>query len=628
MGAIEASDYEMQSVFAETPTLACSDEKACREGAWEVMPFKNPVRSMHAVMLRTGKVLLIAGSGNDPSLFQAGSFTSALYDPSSRTFRLIATPEDMFCAGHVQLADGLILIMSGTKSYPAADGSVTYAGLRGSYTFDPTSESYIRVNDLNEGHWYPSATILGNGDVISLGGLGEDSNGSVVTERFSRAQHRWLPVNQVNQSWQFFGLYPSMILMQDGRLFYTGSHVFGDGLPGTGASVYDYEANKITDVPGLQDKNHRDQSMSVLLPPAQDQKVLTVGGGNILTNVDANRLTDIVDLKRKSPKYEKGPPLPHGVVDKGHGMVPEEGAEGKMYVSLVILPDGKVLEAGGALHNRADPVSEVSLFDPSINKFEPGMATDPIPRGYHSAAMLLPDARVMMVGDNPGNGSFDDHISIYSPPYLFKGSRPKITSVINDQWEYGSTQEITVDRGIVKAELIRPGAVTHSSDPNQRLIDLPLTVTASRIGVNVTSNSNMAPPGWYMLFVVDAEGIPSVARWVRLDANANKLQVPPATYRASAGNLAGDTLVPWEGRKSVRVNSEVSGCDYHYGTAGTCVPITFPSGVSASGPDRCEWLRMHGYKSLKSNSRRLDPLGLDANHDGLACGPEDRSRGG
>jgi hypothetical protein len=355
--------------------------------------------------------------------------------------------------------------------------------------------------------------VLGNGDVISLGGLGEDSSGTVATQYFSATQQRWLGLNEANQSWSFWGLYPSMILMQDGRLFYTGSHVFGNGLPGSGASIYDYGANTITPVGGLQNKDQRDQSMSVLLPPAQDQKVLTIGGGNINSNPDANRLTDVIDLKPAIPAYAPGPLLPTGTLT---GNVPETNTQGKMYVSAVLLPDGKVFETGGGLHNRADPVYEASMYDPVNNVFTPDMAVDPVPRTYHSSAFLLPDGRVMAVGDNPGNGTFDMRISVYSPPYLFRGARPQILNMASAEWTYGTAKTITVDGPILKAELIRPEAVTHSSDPNQRLVDLPMTVTGNTIGLNLTSNPNLAPPGWYMLFVVGTNGVPSVANWVHV----------------------------------------------------------------------------------------------------------------
>ena len=512
-GTLKTDDYEMADATQPQPGQSCSAGDKCVKGAWAVMPFESPVRGIHAVVMRNGNVLLIAGSGNDPQAFAAKTFKTAVYKPGTGEFTTVPTPEDLFCAGHVQLKDGRVLVMGGNKDYPDAAGTHGYKGLKNSYIFDPATNTYQRINDMSAGSWYPSATAMGNGDVVALGGLGEDSSGSVVTQYYSDAQQRWLGAGEAKQTWSFWGLYPSMILMQDGRLFYTGSHVFGNGLPGTGASIYDYGSGAITDVPGLRKKDERDQSMSVLLPPAQDQKVLTMGGGNIETNPDANRLTDIIDLKRPSPVYTVGPPIPQGKLTGG---VPQTGTQGKMYVSAVLLPDGKVFETGGALHNRADPVFEASMYDPATNQFTPGMAVDPVPRGYHSSAFLLPDGRVMAVGDNPGNGTFEMRISVYSPPYLFKGARPQITGMNSTNWAYGSANRITVDQPILKAELIRPAAVTHSSDPNQRFVDLPLTVNGNSIDLNLTSNPNLAPPGWYMLFVVGTNGVPSVAKWVKI----------------------------------------------------------------------------------------------------------------
>ncbi|GAA1069776.1 hypothetical protein GCM10009665_77420 [Kitasatospora nipponensis] len=513
-GTVTTDDYTMTDATVPAGPDTCTAGPACTAGSWQVMPFPNPVRSMHAIVLHNGRVLLMAGSGNDPMAFAAGTFTSAVYDPATGGFHQVRTPVDLFCSGHVQLPDGRVLIMGGTRSYPAADGSHGYEGLASGYLFDPATESYTPTNDMNDGHWYPSATEMGDGDVLTFGGLRADSSGSVTAERFATSAQAWQPTGQVNQSWHFWGLYPSMVLLQDGRLFYTGSHVFGNGTPGAGAALYDYRANTVTDVPGLQSKDTRDQSMSVLLPPAQDQRVLTVGGGNIVSNVDAGRQTDLVDLRAASPAYTPGPLLPLGHLADGST---ESAAQGKMYVSTVLLPDGRVLETGGALHNRADPVFEASMFDPATDTFTAGLATDPIPRSYHSASFLLPDGRVMTVGDNPGNGSFDLHVSIYTPPYLYHGARPQITSVADPMWSYGSSRRITVDGPIVRAELIRPAAVTHSSDPNQRFVDLPLTVHGDgSVDLNVTSNPNLAPPGYYMLFVVDANGVPSVAQWVHL----------------------------------------------------------------------------------------------------------------
>ncbi|WP_180686427.1 galactose oxidase-like domain-containing protein [Streptomyces gossypiisoli] len=625
-GAATTDDYTMEQVADPVPEPECTGTaEECANGKWEVLPAQNPVRSMHSVVLHNGKVLLIAGSGNDPEMFEAGTFTSAVYDPENGTYKVIPTPDDMFCAGHVQLQDGRVLIMSGNKGYPSADGTIGYQGYKDSYIFDPATETYIKTNDMNDGHWYPSATILGNGDVISFGGLKEDSTGSVTAELFSEAEQQWQPLWKVNQTWSYWGLYPSMILMQDGRLFYSGSHVFGNNIPGTGSAIYDYDANTVTQVPGLQNKDERDQSASVLLPPAQDQRVLTLGGGNIDSNPEGNRLTDIIDLKEPNPTYVAGPPIPQGTVDLGNGPVPQTGDQGKMYVSAVLLPDGKVLETGGALHNRANPVYESSIYDPATNTFDP-VAADPEARGYHSSAFLLPDGRVMTTGDNPGNGSWNHNVSIYTPPYLFKGERPTITSVIDTEWNYGDTQRITVDRPIAKAELIRPAAVTHSSDPNQRFVDLPLSVDGNNIDLNVTSNPNLAPPGWYMLFAVDANGVPSVAKWVHLSGpQALKATDASAHVHSFADDLSGKVTGPGKKRASQKVPTTVSGCDRHYGSANVCVPTTFPADVKKTTAARCTWLKQHDYGRLKVNGKD-DPLLLDPNKDGVACGKGDVRR--
>jgi hypothetical protein len=513
VGQVTTDDYSAVDVTV-APEAVCTGGVECTQGRWDIQPAPSPVRAIHSVLLRDGRVLMVAGSGNDADAFAAGTFRTTVWNPATGQFTAVPTPVDLFCSGHVQLADGRVLIMGGTKSYPVPNGH-GYEGLVDSYAFDPATNRYTRLGNLNVGHWYPSATQLGNGDVLTLGGLNETSGGTVETEYFSAAQNRWLTHDQVRQTYSFWGLYPSMILMQDGRLFYTGSHVFGNSLPGTGASIYDYAGGTITDVPGLRRKDERDQSASVLLPPAQAQKVATFGGGNVATNVDAHRLTDVIDLSLPDPAYTPGPDLPHGTLHSGPA---ETGAQGKMYVSAVILPDGTVFETGGALHNRADPVREASRYDPVTNVFTP-MAPDPVPRGYHSEAILLPDGRVLAVGDNPGDGSFDLRMSVYSPPYLFHGNRPVITSAATE-WHYGNVQPVGISStsSPASATLIRPAAVTHSSDPNQRSVSLPVTVdpNGTSISLNVTTNANLAPPGWYMLFVTDGAGTPSIARWVHL----------------------------------------------------------------------------------------------------------------
>jgi hypothetical protein len=573
-------------------------------GSWHVLEDIAQARTIHSVLLQNGKLLLMAGSGNSRMEFEAGHFRSFIYDPVANTWKELATPKDVFCAGHVQLANGNVLILGGTKAYPPPPKpgelpSTEYKGENGSWIFNIRTEKYEEVEwnhgkpnqpaepgPLLNGAWYPSATVLGNGDVIAFGGLKENGAGATSTNFFidpanpeskGDKPNQWVGFSsEIQQTYNWFwGLYPSMILTADGRLFYDGSHVFGNGIEGSkqapsGSSVYDFwctpgksqkeeeeesglpieevphetnpnatvkgpngEFPRVKDTPGLLHPDQRDQSASLLLPPAQSQKVMIMGGGNTYEpNTPATASTQEINLSEASPHWTSGPDLPAGQAESGM----ESTGQGKMYISAVALPDGSVLETGGSLYPRTDNVREASIFNPSTNSFTP-VASDPVGRNYHSEAVLLPDGRVLTLGSNPANPvtgeeSFETRLSIYEPPYLFKGPRPVLTAIDGEanhlegslnrtkQWEYGSEHTLGYSSSlpITSAVLIRPAAVTHSSDPNQREVALPITANAGggTLKVALTSNPNIAPPGYYMVFLVDSEGVPAVAQWVHV----------------------------------------------------------------------------------------------------------------
>ncbi len=499
-GTLVTDDYSTTQYATASPTPTPGP---ATQGQWTVQSYQMPIRAIHATVLKNGKVLLIAGSGNDVDNFNAGSFKASVWDPVTGTFNTLNVPKDMFCAGHVTLPDGRVLIQGGTKSYPTSTGGADYGGLRDSWIFDPDTNTFTPTNLANDGHWYPTLTELGDGSIWMAGGLREDTTGSVATEHFDTAGSQWLPLNQIKQTWSFWGLYPHMILMQDGRMFYSGGHVFGNGLPGTGASIYNPDTGTISDVSGLRQKDMRDQSASVLLPPAQDQKLMITGGGNINTATPAINLTNLIDLKLATPSYIPGPDLP--------GL-------GKMYDNATTLPDRTVLISNGGQLNRDDStnVLTAAIYNPANNNWT-SVAADPIGRNYHSTAVLLPDGRVAVFGSNPGNGSFEMRVSIYQPTYLFRGGRPTISNV-PALAAYGQNFSFNVGTSGGKtvrwAQLMRPMSVTHQSDSNMRLVDLPLTVNNGVATVSVTPNHNLLPPGPYMLTITDSDGIPSTSSWV------------------------------------------------------------------------------------------------------------------
>ena len=215
VGTLVTDNYSMTDATSPTTGSTCSAGTACTQGSWQVLPLQLAGARDPRRAARQRRRADDRGLRQRPERVRRRHVQSAVYNPTTGSFTVIPTPSDMFCAGHIQLPNGDVLILGGNAAYPAADGSHGYEGLKTSYIFDPTTMAYEQVNNLNDGHWYPSATELGNGDVISLGGLRGDSTGSVTAEYFSYSQMKWLPLSQVNQTWSFWGLYPGMILMQN-----------------------------------------------------------------------------------------------------------------------------------------------------------------------------------------------------------------------------------------------------------------------------------------------------------------------------------------------------------------------------------------------------------------------------
>jgi hypothetical protein len=194
-------------------------------------------------------------------------------------------------------------------------------------------------------------------------------------------------------------------------------------------------------------------------------------------------------------------------------------------VNAVLLPDGTILVIGGQRNGKwaSDPsaVLEAEIYDPQANTWTP-TAPMSFPRQYHSVAVLLPDGRVLSAGGvdpRPGAPFRDQRaMEIFYPPYLSLGARPAISAAPASA-TYGASFNVDTPNayGIDSVAFLRPASVTHHTDGGQRYIKLPITArTAARLTVRTPANGNIAPPGYYMLSIVDANGVPSEAAWLRL----------------------------------------------------------------------------------------------------------------
>jgi hypothetical protein len=194
----------------------------------------------------------------------------------------------------------------------------------------------------------------------------------------------------------------------------------------------------------------------------------------------------------------------------------------RKFFAPVILPDGKLLVLGGSEQGNVTPVYIPEIFDPVSETWQSNLPQASIPRVYHCVALLLPDGRVWNAGGNPNNGVWRPETQIFSPGYLFAGTRPTISG---DPTVGGYGSSITIPTPdaatITSVSLVRLMAATHHYDANQRLVWLQITGSgSSSVTVSTPLNANIAPPGYYMIHVLNSSGVPSVARIIAIPGSS------------------------------------------------------------------------------------------------------------
>ena len=253
---------------------------------------------------------------------------------------------------------------------------------------------------------------------------------------------------------------------------------------------------------------------------------------------------------------------------------------------LTILADGRLLAIGGSIEGQNTPgcaMHAAEIFDPASGEWTT-MASMARSRIYHSVAVLLPDGRVLAAGGENSEIGGERNYEIYSPPYLFQGSRPQITAA-PDAVGYGTSfvvytpEASTIDR----AALVRPSAVTHNFDQNQRYVPLALSQAAGSVELTAPVDGNMAPPGYYMLFLLDDTGVPSVARFVRLGDDVTSAgSVPDGTGVAETpltiepSTVAGKLDLAW-GESCSNADADYVVYEGTLGDFASHVPVVDPS---------------------------------------------------
>jgi hypothetical protein len=537
---IAAADRREAEAFASSTESA---GPAGKVGRWTRAPFEIPHAAINAALLPTGEVFFYGNSFPDEPINRGNG---AIWKPSkgygSDAFTEVPPPRidpdgsgpqerdraPLFCSGLSMLPSGEILVTGGNLVWPDQyddDPYTGYAGLNRVFTFNPWTRSWREQPRLNSGHWYPGQVELADGRTVILGGFTHEAPGGILgrdLEVFTPAASPGGVGSLALQpsAQRRTALYPHLITLPDSSVLLAG--------PGRSDSArlrttdftwieYPHAPQGRTGGNAVLNPGSASGSWQVTQIGGYDQRVEDAEG-----NHAASASTATLDALRpwQSGGWKNGPSL----------NVP------RAYQNTVLLPNGSMVTLGGGIGNTVadqnyaiDPGGaqrQVELYDPATKTWSLGPAAIE-DRGYHATALLLPNGRVWSAGDEkhplePGGGwALTDTAEIYSPPYLFRGPRPRILSAPREL-RWADEFQVQVDSSVPAktAVLVAPGATTHGADYGQRVVKLAVRATYDG-GIDLVAppRASVAPPGHYMLFVLN-QGVPSVAKWVELTADA------------------------------------------------------------------------------------------------------------
>jgi Domain of unknown function (DUF1929) len=461
-----------------------------------------PVVGIHVALLPNGKVLAWDSVGDRATeTFPVHNFTRAtVYDPATGTHTPanVDTGFNLFCAGFAHLIDGSLFMAGGNK-----DAQLN--GIAQTHLFNPANNDWSLGPNMAAGRWYPSVTPLTNGEMLITEG-GPD----IPEVRKTDGGLRTLSTASLN-----LPLYPWLDVAPDGSAFYSG--------PGQTLRKLDPAGGGSWQSFGQRDAINRDYGSHAVYDVG---KTLVAGGGP--SSNDAR----VIDTNGATPLVSGTSPM----------------AFGRRQHNLTLLADGSVLATGGnstgAYHvDMNGGVLNAERWNPATGNWTT-LAAQAVTRQYHSTALLLPDGRVLSSGGGVCGtcdqvGYLAKNAEVFTPPYLFKkdGSgqlapRPEIACAPGTI-SHGTSFQITTPNAasIQKVGLVRLGSQTHSVEMEARYLPLSFTAGNGTLTASVPANVHTAVPGIYMLFIVNSDGVPSVAKMVKLDPAA-----PPSPTVCPAGS--------------------------------------------------------------------------------------------
>jgi hypothetical protein len=473
--ARDASGNQTSAVINVTVSNSAATDPTT-VGQWTA-PFPLPVKDIHMILFRTGDVLMWDAFGL--------GYEAYLWTVATGAFTYVPSVDNIFCAAPAVLADGSALIAGGHVA-----GGV---GIPDVNRFDPISKAWTSLAPMTFPRWYPTATSLADGRVLVIGGstncvtcIGD------IPEVYNPTSNTW---TQLGSASLITPLYPQTYLLPDGRILLAAA---------TEGAVQAQTLDLTTQTWTVVDPTVFDGGSSVMYRP---NMILKSGTGSappprapvLPSAINAY----VLDMNQPAPVW----------AEVGSMAYP------RTYHTLTMLPDGNVLATGGSQTTdpSSQPVYAAEIWSPQTGTWSV-MSSMQMARTYHETALLLPDGRVLVGGGGGCCGAPDQtNAEIFSPPYLFKGSRPTINSAPTTIGYGTQFTVVTPDAiGIRSVALIRLGAVTHQMDRSQNYVPLAFTIGSGVLTVQMPVNKNLAAPGDYMLFIVNGTGAPSVASMVTI----------------------------------------------------------------------------------------------------------------
>lgn len=477
-----------------------------KEGYWS-RAHQWPISPIHLSLLANGTVL---SYGTNPDAQNATGFTFDVWNPKSSNWRKLSSHQtlptgidtNLFCSAQTILPTGNVLISGGDRN-KVDDDEFKNDGVSATTLYNIDTNTLTKEAEMNTARWYPTLVTMEDGKQLVLGGRDEviETNGEkeyiipAFPELYDPESGRWTKLAGATNA-EFFErnwYYPRAFLKDDGKVV-----LLDQGKDG----VYELSVQGNGSLKRIGNFPAGFGTPNTTAVMYTEGKILFINkrGGTAILDVQSGRANHVRAESTKSRR---------------------------IWPDATVLANGEVFLSGGRASGGSSQEDKLSrsvykgqIWNPDTNIWTDTTAARKA-RLYHSTTILLPDARVLVAGGGPPGPVVNMNAERFSPPYLFNtdgaiAPRPKIDGIGDVQYGGKFNLVLAGNETISRVTFVRAGSSTHSFDQGQRFMELEFSQTDAVLDITAPANSRVAPPGLYMVFVLNSNGVPSIAKLVMM----------------------------------------------------------------------------------------------------------------